>query len=120
MPLLPDLNLPSESPEQPYQPLVPLVGSLSREEEQGIERLIQFENQLLRNTTLILESLKYSPKADDIKNVIETFLIDITTDNYDRILLNMLDTDSPLFQHFLNDWDSYLIATGSLVQNVLG
>ncbi|OIT08781.1 hypothetical protein A4A49_54634 [Nicotiana attenuata] len=114
-PIIPDLNLP---PEEPYQPLVPVVGSLSVEEQRSIDQFVRQQKQLVRCATHMLRSLDYSPQVEDVKNVVETFILEIDSFHYEELFLAMIDRNSPQFLHFLALWEEYLTVTDSLVQNL--
>ena len=119
---LPDLNLPAEpsDSEEPYQPLFPLVGSLSVEEQREVDRFVRFEKRLVRSATCMLKSLDYCPQADDVKNVVQSFLLEIDSiRSYEEFILSFIDPTSSTFINFLDFWEGYLADIGSLVQNVL-
>ncbi|YP_173375.1 hypothetical protein NitaMp165 (mitochondrion) [Nicotiana tabacum] len=118
-PIIPDLNLPPEEPpEEPYQPLIPGGGSLSVEEQRAIDRFVRQQNRLVRCATHMLRSLDYSPQPEDVKNVVETFILEIDSFHYSEIYLALIDRDSPQFLHFLELWEEHLTVTDSLVQNI--
>jgi len=117
---LPDFNLPAEPPEEPYQPLFPLVGSLSVEEQRAVDRLVRLENQLIRSATHMLRSLNYAPQPEAIKTVVEAFILDINSDDYEGLRLAFINVNSPLFQEFLDSWEDFLSSDiGLLEQNVI-
>lgn len=109
-PVLPDLNLPAEPPQEdkPWVPLAPLVGSLSIEEQKEIARLVSFEKSLIRKSTYMLQTLKYTPNPEDVKNVVSSFVLDMDSAKFDEIMLAITNLKSPVFQAFLEAWEDYI------------
>ena len=107
LPLLPDPVPPAELPREPYIPLFPLVGSLSSEEQRAVARLVRLENGLIRTATHVLESLGFSPQPDDVKNVVQTFILDLDSDSYEGLRLALMDISSPVLMSFIEAWENY-------------
>lgn len=111
-PVLPDLNLPPEphQEDKPWVPLGPLVGSLSIEEQREIARLVSFENQMIRSALYMLRSLKYTPREEDVKSVVSSFILDMDSDHFGDILLAFINPEGEVFQAFLEAWEEYLMS----------
>ena len=110
---------PAETDEPPYVPIVPGLGSLSIEEQQGLNRLLRFEARLRRRAKILLEDLYYSPTEEDLRHVVDTFLLDRYIENYADFMFAFIREGSPLFMEFLNEWDTYLVYAGNLLINVI-
>ncbi|KAL5099277.1 hypothetical protein RYX36_003604 [Vicia faba] len=57
-----------------------LVEILSLEEQEAVTRLVRLENRLIQAATHVLESMGYSPRPDDVRIVVEAFLLDFDSD----------------------------------------
>nr|YP_010352621.1 hypothetical protein MFQ53_mgp04 [Bidens parviflora]UIR98974.1 hypothetical protein [Bidens parviflora] len=110
---------PAEAEEAPFVPIVPGLGTLSIEEQRALERLLRFETRLRRRARILLEGLSFSPTEEDLRHVVDTFLMDREVGNFANFMLDFIRADSPLFMEFLNEWETYLVYLGNLVENVL-
>jgi len=111
-PVIPDLNIPADPPqdETPWVPTVPIVGSLSMEEQGEIARLVSFEKRMVRSAIYMLRSLEYTPRVEDVKSVVSSFILDMESDQFQEILLGFINPESEVFQAFLEDWEEYLMS----------
>jgi hypothetical protein len=122
-----DLNLPPLSETSPtaeirgerYTPLFPLVGSLSLEEQEAVARFIRLENGIIRTATFALESVGYSPQPDDVRNFVEIFLIDFTSDKYEAVRLGLMKVGSDIFNDFCEAWENHLVSSNKLLENLV-
>nr|ULT85684.1 cytochrome c oxidase subunit 2 [Pterodon emarginatus] len=86
---------------------IPLVGNLSKQEQDCCAQLVSFEKRFIKKASLMLKSLEYTADEMDVKGVVSAFIENVDPDLYDFYLLSIINKESPIFLNFLQDWEDY-------------